>query len=1014
MKRVLELTLTCIVLYCVLAVTSISAESWRQLLDQADSLSNAANYDSAIIVGKMALEEAKAQFGESDTTVASIINRLGAYHYHQANYEEAESLWKRALSSREKVLGPGHAGVAEILHNLATLYDDQGKYAESEPLHKRALAIREKTLGRDHPDVAVSLINLANLYYDQGKYIEAEPLYKRALAISERAYGSDHPLVASSLCNLADLYFEQGKYPEAEPLYKRALSIVENTLGSEHPYAAITLNNLANLYYEEGKYAEAEPLHKRALAIWEKALGPEHPNVAHSLNNLADVYYEQGKYAEAQPLYQRALTIREKTFGSDHPDVAYTLNNMAILYRDQGKYAEAEPLYKRALQIWEKPLGPEHPDAAMGLNNLANLYCKEGKYTQAESLYPRALDIFEKTLGSEHPKMAWCLESLSHYHRLQGDNTNSLETGKRAFKIRKRNFQDGSSVMSEKDALTYSKFMRNSASNFLSAYFDSNKDDDSLHYAAADVMFSTKGQASEAIFVRAREIIMLNQLGTLADSLRYARTLLSRLYVEGMGEDDPVDYRQKLDKASRDKQRFESELAKSNLAYRNLQAALDVNTKDVVEVLNILPRRTILVEYMKYDYFSLRPDTAVSHYLAFVISGPGKIYTKDLGEASGTDSLIDEYRQHLLSVSSSDRLPTIVDQMDFKKISKAIYDKIWRPIEAQIPEHDLLLISPDGGLNMVSFGGLMDDEEKYLIEKFPIHYLSSGRDLIRLQDEGRPASGLYALGDPDYNSPASARLSKPEGLPKDSVSQPVYYVARNVRSGRRELRDVVVKPLPSTKPEVEQIAENWQKISPEPAKICLGIDASEERFKKEAPGNRVIYLATHGYFLEGRDQQSSSKRGFDSDIKFVGENPLLLSGLFLAGANLHGEGADALGTEDGILTAEEVTAMNLDGTELVVLSACETGLGEVKSGEGVYGLRRAFQMAGARTVVSALWPVSDEATAEMMGKLYERKDESLPERIRKLQLETITELRNQNQVDHPFSWGAFIAVGDWR
>jgi len=146
----------------------------------------------------------------------------------------------------------------------------------------------------------------------------------------------------------------------------------------------------------------------------------------------------------------------------------------------------------------------------------------------------------------------------------------------------------------------------------------------------------------------------------------------------------------------------------------------------------------------------------------------------------------------------------------------------------------------------------------------------------------------------------------------------------------------------------------------------------------------------------------------------VGENPLLLSGLFLAGANLHGEGADSLGAEDGILTAEEVTAMNLDGTELVVLSACETGLGEVKSGEGVYGLRRAFQMAGTRTVISALWPVSDEATAEIMSKLYERKDESLPKRIRKLQLETITALRNQNKVNHPFSWGAFIAVGDWR
>jgi tetratricopeptide (TPR) repeat protein len=719
MKRVLGSTLTCIVLCLVLAGTSVSAESWRQLLDQADSLSNAANYDSAVAVGKMALEEAQAQYGQSDTTVALVLNRLGTDYYLQAEYNEAESLWRRALSIREKAFGSEHPEVADIVHNLASLYDDQGKYEESEPLHMRALAIREKTLGRDHPEVARSLINLANLYYDQGRYAEAEPLYRRALAIFEKALGPDHLNVASGLSNLADLYFEQGKYTEAEPLYRRALSIVEKSLGPEHPYAGITLNNLANLYYEQGKYVEAEPLHKRALAIFEEALGPDHPNVAHSLNNLADLYYEQGRYAEAQPLYQRALAIREKAFGPDHPDVAYSLNNLAILYRQQGKDADAEPLYRRALAIWEKVLGPEHPDAAMGMNNLADLYCQQGKYSQAGPLYDQALTTLEKTLGPNHPKVAWCLESLSNYHRLQGDDTKSLELARRAFEIRRSNFRDGSAVMSEKDALTYSQFMRNSAGNFLSVYFDLGSGEESLDYAAADVMFSTKGQASEAIFVRAREIIMLEQLGTLADSLRDARTRLSRLYVEGVGEDEPAGYGEKLDKASRDKERFESELAQNNLAYRNLQAALDVNAKDVVDILNILPKRSVLLEYMKYDYVSPSSDTTISHYLAFILSGSGEILVRDLGQSSEIDPLIDQYRKHMLSVSSSDRPPSIVEQVDYKKVSKAIYAKIWEPIDKKIPEHDLLFIAPDGALNMVSFVGLVDDEEKYLITIFP-------------------------------------------------------------------------------------------------------------------------------------------------------------------------------------------------------------------------------------------------------------------------------------------------------
>ena len=176
-------------------------------------------------------------------------------------------------------------------------------------------------------------------------------------------------------------------------------------------------------------------------------------------------------------------------------------------------------------------------------------------------------------------------------------------------------------------------------------------------------------------------------------------------------------------------------------------------------------------------------------------------------------------------------------------------------------------------------------------------------------------------------------------------------------------------------------------------------------------GHRVIHLATHGFFLGGECQRDLPKRRADSERGFVGENPLLQSGLLLAGANLHGNDADSVGAEDGILTAYEVSAMDFEGTEMVVLSACETGLGAVEEGEGVYGLRRAFEMAGARRVVSALWPVSDKATAELVGRLYESGAQSVPEKLRTLQLEKIKELRDQGKPDHPVYWGAFIVFG---
>jgi len=433
-----------------------------------------------------------------------------------------------------------------------------------------------------------------------------------------------------------------------------------------------------------------------------------------------------------------------------------------------------------------------------------------------------------------------------------------------------------------------------------------------------------------------------------------------------------------------------------------------------LDVLNVIPGSFKLVEYMKCDFQVLGPDSSTAHYLVLVMDNDRVLDIIDLGEASEIDALVDRYRKHMQGVSSAGRMPTVVDQHKYKRIGEELYSRIWQPVEGYVAGVDLVLLAPDGALNMVSFAGLMDRDGKYLTEKTPIHYLSSGRDLIRLKNQAEAVAGLFALGDPDYGASVVAR--RPESaITADTISQEAYHAARNVRSGCAELKDITVSSLPGTRQEIEQVVAIWKESTGEAAVFYFGSDASEERFKAEAWGNRVIHLATHGYFLEGVCQpEVLQARRLDSDVGYVGENPLLLSGLFLAGANLHGQDADSLGAEDGILTAEEVMAMNLDGTELVVLSACETGLGEVKAGEGVYGLRRAFQMAGARTVISALWPVSDKTTADMMSRLYDRKGESLPETIRRIQLKSINELRSQNKADHPFSWGAFIALGDWR
>jgi len=660
----------------------------------------------------------------------------------------------------------------------------------------------------------------------------------------------------------------------------------------------------------------------------------------------------------------------------------------------------------------EKALGPDHPDVASTLGNLAALYADQGKYAEAEPLHKRTLSIAEKALGSEHPNMASYIMGFSKYHRLTANVRDALESAGRAFQIRKKNFRDGSIAMSEKDALTYSQFMRESMDNFFSCYIDLESRDVQTDKAVANAVVSGKGQVSDGIFERQQAMIEETDSLTLAlaESLRQTKFFLSQLFVSGLDE-DVEGYRNRVDSLGRLANELEGDLSRHSASFRRYQ---DYKEISVDRIASLLPdQTTVLVEYLRYNYKQLEPDTAIARYLALVVTSAKEPVIITLGDASEIDPLVDRYRAHMLSVSGSGKMPTVDDQHDYEEISEALYLKIWEPLEKHAADKELVLVAPDGALNLLSFAGLKDNEGKYLIEKYSLHFLSSGRDLIRLKDSPKAAEGLFALGDPDYDATVTARLSEPEE-PVDTASEPILYATRNVRSGCGELKELTVGPLPGTRTEVEQIAAGWAAQWDEPATVYFGSDASEERFKSQAPGNRVIHLATHGYFLEGSCQPKSPKGRLDSDAGWVGENPLLLSGLFFAGANLHGEGSDQEKAEDGILTAYEVSEMVLNGTELVVLSACETGLGEVKAGEGVYGLRRAFQLAGVRTVISALWKISDERAARIMSAWYLAEGDSYPEVMRRVQMNEISELRKRGRPDHPVNWAAFIAIGDWN
>ena len=963
----------------------------------ADIYNDRGKYAKAESLYLRALALREKALGNDHPYTGASLNHLGTLYRQRGKYGEAEPLLKRALDIREKALGKEHPSAAESLDDLAQLYKTQGKYEDAEPLYKRALDIREKALGRDHPDTASSLNNLALLYQSQWKLRVAEPLLKRALDIREKALGKEHPLTANSLNSLAELYKKQGEYVEAEPLLKRALDIREKALGRDHPRTAISLNNLAMLYQTRGKYEDAEPLFKRALDIWEKSLGKDHPNVAISLSNLAIVYTSQGKYAAAESVCNRALDICEKAVGKDHPSTAVSLNNLAGIYKDQGKYEDAEPLLKRALGIWEKALGKDHPNTATSLNSLAQLYALQGKYDEAEPLYNRALGIREKALGKDHPETVSSLNDLAVLYTAKGDLVQAVKFQALANAASERSLARNLVIGSERQKLAYLATLSGQTDRTLSLHVRSAPNDPIARNLAANLILQRKGRALDATSqnLNALRSRFNPEDQALLDRLTDTRTQIAALVFSGpqemTGEQYQARFKELEDQADKD----EAVISRRSAEFR---AQFLTVTLDAVQA--AIPTDAALIEFATYRPFNARAakvDESYGrpHYVAYVLRHNGEIQWRELGDAETIDRAITALRKALGNPNSH----------DVKRLSRVVDERVFRPIRSQVGESRQLLVSPDGPLNLIPFAALVDEEGRYLVERYAISYLTSGRDLLRLQVAGESQSGPMVIANPDFGTPGGGKEESPG-------QQPAVAEAAEEQSARSAFDQIRFSPLRYTAKEGEAL----RALLPD-ATVLTGRQATKAALM-QVRSPRLLHIATHGFFLKNLDLTPTGARGGlapsddpsrtlqeleKSHIRI--ESPLLRSGLALAGANEHQE------KDNGILTALEVTGLNLWGTKLVALSACDTGVGEAPHGDGVHGLRRALVLAGSETQVMSLWSVLDRTARDLMVAYYRRlkEGEGRGEALRQAQLEMLRGVKRR----HPYYWASFIQSGEW-
>jgi CHAT domain-containing protein len=868
----------------------------------------------------------------------------------------------RAATDRDRRLHESSTLATEA-HRLSNM----NEYRDALPLAMRSVEIAEAELGPQATAVAFRLQQAGELYFHAGAYDKAESALGRALEIDDRAFGRDHPRCIAVLAALAETYREAGEYPKAEPLLTRGLEVGERVLGPEHPALIFPLIVSANLHQARGDWARGEEELQRAISIAKRSLDFDSLRALEAMNNLAVLYNSRGEYAKAEPLLNHVVEAEQRVLPADSPVLAIPLWNLALIANDWRKEPRrALELYGRALALLEKSVGPEQPQVLSVLNNIANIYKSTGDFDRALELHFRVHATSEKVLGPYHNLTLISLGNIARTYASMRDVENSLKFQTLTDEAIEKNLALNLAAGSERQKLAYFDSLSERTDRTISLQVGLAPESQAAARLAALAVLRRKGRVLDAMSLTLASLRqrMDPQSQALLDTWNASTSQYARLALGGPGVLSAAAYRKRL--AEFAERRDRAEAAVSGRSAEFIAHSQPV-TLDAVE--SVIPPRTVLIEFSTWRPFDPRRSNNEAYgerrYIAYVLSSDSAVKWKDLGPAGEIDLAADKFR-HLL------RDP---GQKDVPEAARALDHRIMEPLRALSGDARQLLISPDGLLNLVPFQALIDEHGEYLVERYSITYLSSGRDLLRLQAPRSIHGPPVIFADPLFGEPAGTPVA---------AGSPV--------AGRRshtaaELKDLYFAPLPGAGREALAI----QSLFPE-ARLLAGRDATESALKHlDAPS--ILHIATHGFFLPAQAGGAAS-------------NPLLRSGLALAGANRK-EGGD----EDGIFTALEASGLNLWGTQLVNLSACDTGVGEVKDGEGVYGLRRAFVLAGAETLVMTLWPVGDYVTRQAMTAFYAGLKQGLGrgEALRQAQLQML----KQSGREHPFYWAGFIQSGQW-
>lgn len=948
---------------------------------------------------------------------------------------DADSLSSAAVNFRLRLRSTDHLEVAGSLTNRGRVLRSLGQLDSAVVVLERSLTMREKLVGSSDPEAAVSLTALGVIRRLQGDYEGALAYHERALGIRRARLAPDHPDIARSLANISVSLNGLARYSEALRRVEEAVRIFDSQPRIDSLALAAALTNQGSTLLYMRAWREALTCSGRAVATHERLFGAGSAQNANPYENLAIALSYVGVRDSSRRMFARAIGALRKAPRPRDEDIARVTLNWGKMERDGGNRDSGLVLIQQARQLFERSPA-SGAQLASALIDEGLTYYALNDLEQSEHAFERALEVHVANLPPEHPNSFAVHHNLAILHFLAGDKSQALELELNAETAEIGHLRLAFENLTEEEALRYLGVRTPTLPISLSI---ATATTDSAQLARIwEATMQTRGIVLDEMAAR-RRLSSLARDSTL-QSLRVRRaaasTALASLVGVGPGGRTRAAYDDLVLGARARKADVERELAIRSSLFRDLLERRAVGFADVA---GHLQQGQALVAYVSFalwdvprvresmrravatrrDARGLGDSSATRVYAAFVLRG-GETAPRFvmLGGADTIDALVSRWREVIASDLAGENP---ISESAQRRVGIALRRRVWDPISPSFAGERLILVVPEGALNLVNLSALPSDGGRYLVETGPIiHCLTAEREIIQAPRERAGGQGLLAFGAVDYERSPSTTATLSSSVGPESEPAEAY---RGVLSDCMDSIEQRFRPLAATGDEVRTLRTLWAGLrGPEGnAALCLfGSDAGEAAFKGLAPKHRVVHVATHGFFI-GRDcgAQASKRREFGQELSAAGEpldeDPLLRAGLIFAGANRRS--LRAPGDEDGVLTAEEIATLDLSGVEWVVLSACNTGVGSVTQGEGVFGLRRAFALAGARTTIMSLWRVDDLATRRWMQRLYEarlRDGLGAAEAVRRAAKSVLEERRAMGRGTRPATWGAFIATGDWR